>query len=117
MTVEELYGEDAHYIDEDSAAAIEQVPAHLWAALQETMNDLVEGCEIGVDYKIAVTHETMEHFEDARKNHWVECGGVEPVNGPLKAVQYLQVQIAKGHQRKEIVVVDLGETRAVLLSF
>jgi hypothetical protein len=106
---------DTQYIsDESTVIAIEKIEAcgkmdELAAVFEEEVN----GGEIGYGCEAAVTHETMEDFADAAKNHWREC---TTRNGEKvgAAVVYRDVQIAKGQRRTTVLVFDCGDFRAVL---
>lgn len=104
--------ENADNMDDDNAAAVEQIPAEMFAAVVAAS---LTGGEPGIDCDVAVTHETLADFDDARKNSWNEKGGreVAQVNGQT-VHYYKNVQVLRGQRRTDLTVIDCGEIRVVL---
>ena len=115
INLREISGGDYEYYSDAAASAIEALPESCWAALQEACDELTGTIDVGVDCDVTATSDTIEGFDDARKNHWSECKNrVEHVFDGFNAVEYVAVQASKGQIRATIIVVDCGEVRAVL---
>lgn len=115
-------GDNAQYVDDDSAAAIESLPDSAWPALLTAANHELEleddepPTEMpGIDCTVAVTHQPLNDFEDARQNHWRECKYHEEIlcDGH-PAIYYNGVQAIRGQQRRNMIVIDLGDIRAIV---
>jgi len=109
---------DAHaaYIDDQSAAAISQVTDEQWPAVLAAL-DLYSGGATapGIDCRVAVTRETLDDFDSARDNHWNERGrrAQHRIDG-LDCRVYERFQIARGTERRDMTVLDLGVVRLSL---
>ncbi|MEC9266689.1 MAG: hypothetical protein VX464_11570 [Pseudomonadota bacterium] len=115
ISLSEVYGEDAIYVDDDSAAAIEGMPAAAWTALREACEDLTGGEDPGVDCRVSRTTETLDDFDASRSSYWSERGSraVCEFDG-RKALRFDCIQMRRGEQRHDCIVIDLGDCRAVL---
>jgi hypothetical protein len=115
MTKQELISENTDHMTDESLAAIEQIPEAAWDSVTTIALDENGWDEIGLNCDVSITHETLEDFDNSRINHWSERGQRSEIeaNG-FKAIGYSGLQIAKGQQRKEMIVVDCGDVRACL---
>ena len=60
------------------------------------------------------THETIEQFIES-SNDWKEFGAMESGEiAGFKFAYWPMVQVAAGHQRRDVSFIDLGEIRIVL---
>jgi hypothetical protein len=109
-------GDDAKYVGDDSAAAIESLPETAWAAMVEAIGEYNgEGSVPGIDCAVAVTHETIADFEKSRTNSWTEKGRrTDHEFSGFKAVEYERFQLCRGGQRRHSIVIDLGDVRVSL---
>lgn len=113
-SIESIYGKSAHYVDDDSAAAIEGLPIETWPALVAACEEIVGGTQPGIDCDVAKTSETLDQWDTARDD-WSECGQRNQVEcGGQPAIVYYRIQVRKGDPRRDLIVVDCGEFRAVL---
>lgn len=110
--------ENSKYLspNSDSAIAISQIPDAAWSAILEALDDLSGGAtEPGIDCAVAITRETLADFDHTRATHWSERGSrTECEFGGFKALKFEKFQPKRGEQRKDILVVDLGEIRVAL---
>ena len=116
MTKSEFIAENAAYLDDRILANLEQIPNEAWGAVVESV-DLANagGSEPGIDCDITITHDTIDDFETARREHWRECRRATMLTlGGLKVANYLGVQMHKGDRRRDIAVVDCGKIRVCL---
>ena len=107
---------NAQYMSDESAAALEQIPAAMWDRVLAAFDEQVNGGEIGIDCEVAVTHETLADFDNSALNHWNEIDSSEAIesDGEKIGMAFHAVQLARGQRRHELVVVDCGEIRVVL---
>ncbi len=121
----DVIGDDADYVDENSAIAIEGLPLEAWRALLEACAILVDGNADdvipGIDCRVAKTHEALADWDDSRDNDWRKRGRRTDtwMTGDLglsawPARLFENVQMNKGQERGDYIVIDLGECRAVL---
>jgi len=107
---------NAAHIDDRSAAAISQVTDAQWPAVLAAL-DLHSGgaTDPGIDCRVVVTTETLADFDAARDNHWSERGrrALLKVAG-LDCLIYERFQIARGTERRDMTVLDLGTARVSL---
>jgi hypothetical protein len=116
MTVSEYLAENANYIDEDSAARIEQFSPEVWAAVLEATNELTGSHEPGIACQVVTTHDTLEDFDEARSKNWRERGTRETFDfAGLPGVKFSNLQLFKGRPRQTQIVVDAGDVRICLL--
>lgn len=115
MTKHEYIEDNAKWIGESGAAALERVPDALWCAVLAA-TQIAGGTDPGIDCGLVVTHETLADFDDARNNHWRECGKrTEHALDGCAALQFERFQLVKGAPREScMVVVDLGDFRLAL---
>lgn len=74
LSVAAVYGDDAQYVDDNSAVAIESLPKTAWAALVEGCEGYLQsGNEPGIDCHVAATSETLDDFLTASRKSWNEC--------------------------------------------
>lgn len=107
-------GDDA-YVDENSAAALEDLPVSAWAALVEACDELMLGDSPGIDCHVAKTHDTLADFDESRRKHWTEAGTRSDLTlAGLPAIMYERAQLFRGHQRETLIVIDCGNCRAVV---
>ncbi|HET8612988.1 MAG TPA: hypothetical protein VFL92_09510 [Sphingomonas sp.] len=64
---------------------------------------------------VTFTRETLDDFRAARRNYNEPGHLTEDVLGGFPAIIMEDVQVAKGHQRKTVVVIDYGSVRAAML--
>jgi hypothetical protein len=102
--------ENSKYIDDDSLAAIEQIPADKWATVMAAA-EAIDAADIGLDCTVAATRETLDDFEDSRAKHWAERGKCVRGDG---FSAYSNIQIAKGRRRQSLAVIDCGDIRIAL---
>ena len=72
--------------------------------------------DLGLDYneiEIVETYETLADFEDSRKG-WADSGSAKFLSDPISHAIYTGVRVAKGAQKKQFCVFDLGHIRAVV---
>lgn len=116
MTKSEFIAENTAYLDDRVLANLEQIPDAAWDAVVKCV-DLANsgGSEPGIDCDIAITHDTIDDFETARREHWREChrAAMSTVDG-FHVASYSGVQMHKGGQRRDIAVIDCGEIRVCL---
>ena len=116
IQLSDVYGDDARYVGENSAAAIEGLPAECWPALLQAMEEMGWGDEPGIDCKVAKTSETLADFDASRRDHWSEKGQREEVElAGYKAIKYERFQLHKGATRHDQIVIDCGDCRAALV--
>jgi hypothetical protein len=126
MTKAEFLTKNVKYLSEGSAAALDQVPDAQWAAVLDAAGvwaggkpgePAVDGqAEPGIECDVVATHDTLAEFDDARLNHWSEQGRrLEITIEGLPARKFERFQLARGGQRKDMVVVDLGDLRIALV--
>ena len=117
INVNKLYGDDAKYVDDASAAALSQIDEVALPALNAALDELNGEGQLGCDCRVAVTHETLADFDSARSRHWAERGtrGEFEFAG-LKAVKFCNFQLFKWTPRNKhgLIVVDLGDVRVCL---
>jgi hypothetical protein len=114
MNLKEVTPENEPYMSEDSKTALEQIDAAYWPALVAACQEVGQE-DPGVDCTVAVEHDSIESFDDSMENHWSECKSREEIDvGGPRAVVYYGVQIYRGAQRRDIVVVDCGKLRAAM---
>jgi hypothetical protein len=113
QTITEYLAENADWLDEN-AADIEQIPAEAWPIIRAIALDEGGWDEPGIDCDVAITHETLSDFDASRINHWNERGTREEIEAALPATRYVSFQLAKGQQRREMIVVDCGDLRVCL---
>ena len=116
MTISTYLTENSQWIDESSAAAITQVDDSQWLAVLAALDEYSGGAtEPGIDCNVAITHETLADFDAARANHWSERGSRdEHTFGDIAAIKYERFQLARGQERRDMVVLDLGAVRLSL---
>jgi len=117
MTVIDTFlAENEKWIDEASAAAISRIPADKWPAVIAALNIQSGGAtDPGIDCNVAITHETLADFDAARANHWSERGSREEHTfDGIAAIKYERFQLARGRERRDMVVLDLGAVRLSL---
>jgi len=109
---------NAAYLDEKSVAAISGLPDSAWPALIEAVGILSGGgVDPGIDCAVAVTRETMADLDAARATHWTERGArIDHTLAGLPAVHYERFQLRRGTERRNQVVIDLGDRRVSLYS-
>ncbi len=117
IQIQQIYGDDAHYVDNSSAAAIEGLPSDAWDSLVEACDKiLLAGREPGIDCSVTKTYETIEDFDKSRAQYWPEKGSRTEHNIlGRRAVFYEGFQLQRGQPRGDQVVIDLGDCRAVLM--
>lgn len=114
MTKTQYIEENADYINESSLAAIEGLNEAEFLALIET-GSAGYGEDPGIDNEIAKTAETLADFDNSRAISWHEKGKrTECVFNGFAAIEYEDIQVAKGQQRRSIVVIDFGNIRSVV---
>jgi len=107
---------NAAYIDDRSAAAISQVTDEQWPAVLAALALHSGGAtDPGIDCRVAVTRETLADFDAARVDHWSERGhrALLRING-LDCLIYERFQLARGTERRDMTVLDLGVVRVSL---
>jgi hypothetical protein len=90
----------------------------LTSLTDEQFNRIVEatemmgGSEPGIDNAMVKTHETLEDFDNSRRQHWAEC---RKATAGADYRHFEGVQMARGKARiSDLVVVDLGDFRVAL---
>ena len=116
MTISTYLTDNSNWIDERSAAAITQVTDAQWPAVLAALDIHSGGAtDPGIDCNVAVTHETLADFDAARANHWSERGSrAEHTFDGIAAIKYERFQLARGQERRDMVVLDLGAVRLSL---
>ena len=117
--VTEFLAQASYYIDDCSAAIIEQLTDKQFDILVAATDEHCGNCdeersEPGIDSNLVRTHETLNDFEASRTDYWTERGTKKDINIGVPAVKYEQVQMFKGQTRQNFIVVDLGEYRVVV---
>lgn len=111
----DVLGDDASYCGDDSAAALEGLPAAAWPALVAACDEMGCGDAPGIDCAVAKTNETIDDFDASRAAHWSEPGRRSELDlAGRRAVMYERCQLRRGDQRLTQIVVDCGDSRAVL---
>lgn len=100
------------YASDETIAAIEQLPRESLADL-ESASRAIAG-DLGIDCEVAVTHETIEDFENSRTFHWVLMGTDISDDCTKNSRAWKNIQTRKGETRGSMAVVDCGDLRAVL---
>ena len=100
-------------LDLNSAAALSAVEASAWPALQIAAEVLTgdKGVDPGIDTECTFTSgDTVENWDDSAANHWREVASkqVLEIEG-YPARKFTGVQVAKGHQRRNVLVVQLAD--------
>jgi len=103
-------------LDSDSAVAISQVPDAAWPFILEALDEHSGGAtDPGIDCAVAITRETLADFDASRANNWSERGAREEHTfGPYRALKFERFQLQRGDQRRNSLVIDLGEFRVAL---
>ena len=116
MTISTYLTDNSNWIDESSAAAITQVTDAQWPAVLAALDIQSGGAtDPGIDCNVAITHETLADFDDARANHWSERGSRDEHNfDGIAAIKYERFQLTRGQERRDMVVLDLGAVRLSL---
>ena len=116
QTISAYLSANAKYIGEDSAVAISTLSDAVWPAILAALDELNGGAtEPGIDCSVAITHETLADFDNSRVNYWSEKGSRKVIDcAGLSAILYKRLQLSKGAERVEMVVVDLGDRRVAL---
>ena len=115
MIVSQYLDENKDWIGEDDANSICQIADTEWPAVLAALDKLNGGSEPGIDCSVAITHETVEDFDNSMKHHWRECGDrIEYNFDGVRAVEYKNVQLFKGQTRFNQMIVDLGKIRVCL---
>lgn len=117
--VSEFLAQASHYIDEGSAAVVEQLTdeqfAIIVAATDEISSASEKGAsEPGIDSTLVRTNETLIDFDTSRAEYWAERGSRQDIDLGAPAVRYEHVQMLKGQPRHHFIVIDLGEYRVVV---
>jgi hypothetical protein len=92
-------------------------PQEIFELIEDVTNHgiTVEMCDLDDDEcEVVKTGETIDHWIDARAN-WSERGEdavINAYNGKPYAF-FENAQVAKGQQRKDILVIDCGDHRLV----
>ena len=108
----ETIGDDANYMDDDSLAALESLDDSAWPVLVEAAR--IAG-DPGIDNEIALTHETLDNFDESRHG-WTERGARTEIEvGGVAGRVYTGIQIAQGQRRKNLVVLECGEQRVTMV--
>ena len=108
--------ENAKWLSESSAAAIERIPAAAWPAVLEGVEIVAGGKEPGIDCGIAVSHETLEDFDAARRNHWKNKGTrTARMIEDLTCLHFERFQLHAGDTRRSQFVIDAGDLRICLI--
>ena len=109
--------ENAKWLSESSAVAIERIPAPAWLAVLEGVNIVAGGKEPGIDCGIAVTNETLEDFDAARQNHWKTKGTrTARMIESLTCLHFERFQLRAGDTRRSQFVIDAGDLRICLIA-
>ena len=108
--------ENAKWLSESSAVAIERIPAAAWPAVLEGVEIVAGGKEPGIDCGIVVSHETLEDFDAARQNHWKNKGtrNARMIEG-LTCLHFERFQLRAGDTRRSQFVIDAGDLRICLI--
>ena len=103
-------GEAARYVDTDSADAIEAIDLASWKALVLGAEELNGDDSVpGLDCNIAVTKDSLGGWDSARSAHWRELGErSEFIFDEHPAIKYEDIQMFKGQQRHDILVIQLN---------
>lgn len=106
---------NSKFVGDEDAASISQISDVAWPAVLEALEELNGAGELGIDCSVAITRETLADFESAKQNHWRECRRSERFTfSGLHATKYEGVQLSKGAQRRNMIIVDAGEYRIAL---
>ena len=111
-------GEAARYVDTDSADAIEAIDLASWKALELGAEELNGDDSVpGLDCNIAVTKDSLGGWDSARSEHWRELGErSEFIFDEHPAIKYEDIQMFKGQQRQDILVIQLNSELCACLS-
>lgn len=116
LLVTAYLADNAAYIAEGDAAAIERIPDAAWPAILAALDELSGGAtEPGIDCSVTTTSETLADFDRSRLTFWSEAGSrSEHEFSGLQAVKYERFQLRRGDPRRDMIVVDIGERRIAL---
>lgn len=115
INLKSLYGDDARYIGEESAAALESLDESHLTALNEALKEFNGEGVLGIDCNVAVYHETLADFDDARAKYWSDRGYIRRFAfAGRPAVEFDRFQLFIGQPRRKMMIVDLGDIRACL---
>mgnify|MGYP003650032680 CR=1 FL=1 len=112
----EFISANENYLTEEGVSVLQGITDVEWPALLAALEVLNPGAtDPGVDCVLVKTHETIDDFKKSRLTSWSERGSQTDHELPgFKAVEFHNLQMAKGKQRTSIVVLDLGDRRVVL---
>lgn len=118
ISVAAQYGDAAQYVPEGSAAALERLPRSAWGELVEACAEhLMAGDEPGIDCQVIATSEALDDFIAASQEAWRSYRSSEGVEvAGLAALYFEGVVSARGEPARNLVVIDCGDLRAVLIS-
>ena len=112
MNAQTYLSENADYMDETSAAALEHVSDAQWADVMAAHQATVGTDRPGMSSLVTITRETLEDFANSR-SRWAEKGKAE---NHSSFIVYRNCQAVKGQQRVDLTIVNLGEQRLVIKS-
>lgn len=108
----ETIGDDVNYMDDGSLAALESLDDSAWPVLVEAAR--IAG-DPGIDNEIALTHETLDNFDESWHS-WSERGERREIEvGGVAGRVYTGIQIARGQRRQNLVVLDFGNQRVTMV--
>lgn len=114
--ISDYIAQQAKYLDPDSATAMSSLPDSAWPTLLAGLAVINPGATLpGIDCAVVVTHETLADFDAARAQHWANRGGrADCTCAGRPAVHYTGHQKRRGQPRSDMLVIDLGDIRAVI---
>lgn len=106
--------ENSSYLAEGTLAAIEGLTDNQFDTLVAAGDAVGLGEDVGVDFEVVKTHETLANFAESAKG-WTECRYRDEyeANGS-SIVHYQEVQMFKGQPRHSFAVIDFGDFRLVI---
>lgn len=110
----ETIGDDVNYMDDGSLAALEVLDDSAWPLLC-TASHIAGAGDPGIDNEIALTHETLDNFDESW-HAWSERGERKEIEvGGVAGRVYTRIQIARRSRRKNLIVLDFGNQRLTMV--
>jgi hypothetical protein len=111
IDIDHRLGDDAKFINLDSAAALECVEDDAWDAIVAGTIELNGGDAPGIDVHCVFSFDaTLAGWEDARENEWRERGQNETLDlCGYAARKYANIQVRKGWERTSVLVIQTEE--------
>lgn len=99
--------------DEFSKANIEDLSDSDFLKVNEIFKKVTEEeNNIGLNCRVVLTRDTLENFKEAQEKYWREKGSFEEID--KETLFFKNFQPVKGQERKNCLVIDIGEKRVSL---